>query len=352
MVSRNARLAQSSRSIKISKNSYEFLDSLAFIQSTLESIDADSILKYIEHVSFINTIKPMSKDLEACYVITISSLIVYDYNKPYAFDSELLNSILKTTISLSEALSVAYSKKESKMSVSPKIRNLSFTLLNSVRDLISSTKASYKPTIDLKIKLLSKILSLAATTPFTLLMVSLVNLIKSRVTSNVYPCFTNASSPFLPEYDRKQYTLVLDLDETLVHTKENKLLVRPGACEFIEIMSLHYELVLFTASTPVYADIIMAKIDPNNYVKLRLYRGHTTGTDCVPIKNLETLGRDLSKIIIVDNLKESFKLQENNGICISTWTGDDSDLELSKVATLLQKIPYMSITHVSEVLLH
>ncbi|OMJ71278.1 hypothetical protein SteCoe_30556 [Stentor coeruleus] len=351
MVSRNARLAQSSRSFKISKNSSEFLDSLALMQSTLESIDADSILKYIEHVSFINTIKAMSKDLEACYVITISSLIVYDYNKPYAFDSEHLNFILKSAISLSEALSVAYSKKESKMNISPKVRNLSFALLSSVRDLISSTKATYKPTIDLKIKLLSKILSLAATTPFTLLMVSLVNLIKSRVTSNVYPCFTNACSPFLPEYDRKQYTLVLDLDETLVHTKENKLLIRPGACEFIEQMSLHYELVLFTASTPVYADIIMAKIDPNNYVKLRLYRGHTTGSD-VPIKNLETLGRDLSKIIIVDNLKESFKLQENNGICISTWTGDDSDFELMKVAALLQKIPYMGITHVSEVLLH
>ena len=60
--------------------------------------------------------------------------------------------------------------------------------------------------------------------------------------------------------DRK-YTLVLDLDETLVHYfdvspspfytqlgAESHFLIRPGCFEFLEEMAKYYELVIFTAA--------------------------------------------------------------------------------------------------------
>ena len=50
----------------------------------------------------------------------------------------------------------------------------------------------------------------------------------------------------------RTYTLVLDLDETLVHYFEvgndGKFLVRPGVDTFLKEMSEIYELVIFTAA--------------------------------------------------------------------------------------------------------
>jgi CTD small phosphatase-like protein 2 len=57
--------------------------------------------------------------------------------------------------------------------------------------------------------------------------------------------------PYLPEISDKEYTLVLDLDETLVHYSiqgtTGQLLIRPYCTEFLEEMFKHYELVVFTA---------------------------------------------------------------------------------------------------------
>ena len=39
-------------------------------------------------------------------------------------------------------------------------------------------------------------------------------------------------------------------------------------------MSKYYEIVIFTAALPDYADWILEKIDPNNLVKYKLYRQH------------------------------------------------------------------------------
>ena len=55
-----------------------------------------------------------------------------------------------------------------------------------------------------------------------------------------------------------RYTLVLDLDETLIHNVEygndSFFLVRPGCVQFIELMAKHYEIVIFTAALQEYAD--------------------------------------------------------------------------------------------------
>ena len=63
--------------------------------------------------------------------------------------------------------------------------------------------------------------------------------------------YLNESPCILPA-GKKMYTLVLDLDETLVHyietEDEAKMLVRPGASEFLEEMAQYYEIVIFTAS--------------------------------------------------------------------------------------------------------
>ena len=90
--------------------------------------------------------------------------------------------------------------------------------------------------------------------------------------------------------------LVLDLDETLVHSSFKPIpkpeyiipveidgmvhhvyvRKRPGCDTFLRMMARHYEIVIFTASLSKYANPLLDKLDPYNYIRSRLYREHCT----------------------------------------------------------------------------
>ena len=46
------------------------------------------------------------------------------------------------------------------------------------------------------------------------------------------------------------------------------------------------------------------------------------------MKDLSKLGRDLKKIIIIDNIEENYSFQPNNGLNIIDFEGDENDNEL------------------------
>ena len=137
----------------------------------------------------------------------------------------------------------------------------------------------------------------------------------------------------------------MDLDETMVNFKfinsqkgTGKLFIRPYLEIFLEVIKDYYEIISFTSATRDYADIVLDIIEKNKikkYFDYRLYREHTTQYGKKYIKDLSKLGRDLSKIIIVDNLSQCFKLHGENGILISSFYGED---ENDKVLIELQKI--------------
>ena len=150
-------------------------------------------------------------------------------------------------------------------------------------------------------------------------------------------------APFLPTNDSgKEYTLVLDLDETLVHYYEvggkGKYNVRPHWAKFLKDMSEIYEVVVFTAAMQDYADWVLNEIDKKKHISHRLYRQHATPYGMFFVKDLSKLGRDISKVIIVDNVAENFQLQPDNGIFIKSWFDDPKDTALSELAPLLKEI--------------
>ena len=90
--------------------------------------------------------------------------------------------------------------------------------------------------------------------------------------------FVIESELLIPKND-DAYTLVIDLDETLVHFtddgKQKSILIRPYVDLFINEMANHYELVIFTAGLQQYADWVVDQLDPLRLIKYRLYRHHT-----------------------------------------------------------------------------
>lgn len=155
-------------------------------------------------------------------------------------------------------------------------------------------------------------------------------------------------SPYIPPQSEKmkgRKTLVLDLDETLIHSrlKENekpnnskKILIRPGLNEFLKKVSELYEVVIYTASLKKYADSIIDAIDPNKLISYRLYRDHCNLEEGVYTKNLGRLGRDLKNVIILDNLYTSYSRFPYNGITVETWTNDKHDTELRDIMPVLE----------------
>ena len=166
----------------------------------------------------------------------------------------------------------------------------------------------------------------------------------------------------LPKSSSNKKTLVLDLDETLVHSQfqpfdvepdillkielENELhdihvMVRPGVQEFLENMGKIYEIVIFTASVSKYADPLLDIIDKNKNCKYRLFREHCTPINTCYVKELKKLGRELKNVIIVDNSPMSYALNPENGIPIITWFDDKTDRELYNISSILEFLSFV-----------
>jgi CTD small phosphatase-like protein 2 len=156
---------------------------------------------------------------------------------------------------------------------------------------------------------------------------------------------------------------VFDLDETLIHCKEDfdpnnidhvikisfpdgetvtaGLNVRPYALETLKAVQEDFQIVIFTASHQNYADAVLDFIDPDRELTaLRLYRENCIETEeGVFIKDLRVLAnRDLKDIMLVDNAAYSFGYQIDNGVPIIPFYDDKNDKELMHLIVYLQQI--------------
>ncbi|GHP10697.1 hypothetical protein PPROV_000942800 [Pycnococcus provasolii] len=164
-----------------------------------------------------------------------------------------------------------------------------------------------------------------------------------------------AYMPPLAVEDKGKKTLVLDLDETLVHSSFKPIpnpdyvipveidgrvtdvyvLKRPWVDHFLACVAQRFEVVVFTASLSKYADPLLDLLDSTRCIRQRLFREACCPYEGNYVKDLRRLGRPLRDTIIVDNSPHSYIFQPDNAIAIGTYIDDPEDREL------LELIPYL-----------
>ena len=159
--------------------------------------------------------------------------------------------------------------------------------------------------------------------------------------------FEPATPPYMTFKPTKNYTLVLDVDETLFHFKLNDLQsdegflkIRPGVFKFLEEVKKFYEIIFFTEADRSYGELIaQAILENSNYFDYIFYRENTNIINNDFVKDLSKLGRSLDRIIIIDNMPQNFRLQKENGIYIkSFWGEDNNDVALFDLIPILKNI--------------
>lgn len=123
------------------------------------------------------------------------------------------------------------------------------------------------------------------------------------------------------------------------------IFLRPKVQEFIKEISNYFEIGIFTASIPEYADAVINYLDPDEkLIKFRLYRNDCVNLEnLIKIKDLRIFGENnLNRIVLLDNNIYSFSAQLSNGILINSFFCDKNDDELSNVRKYLIDYIYPS----------
>ncbi|KAF5389487.1 hypothetical protein D9757_004276 [Collybiopsis confluens] len=176
--------------------------------------------------------------------------------------------------------------------------------------------------------------------------------------------------PILPAHAGRK-CLVLDLDETLVHSSFRPIpspdyivpveieshwhhfhvLKRPGVDLFLKEMGEIYEIVVFTASLSKYADPVLDQLDISKVVTHRLFRESCFSHKGNYVKDLSQLGRPIADTIILDNSPASYIFHPTNAVPVSSWFNDPHDAELTDLIPFLVDLADMGrVPDVREIL--
>lgn len=168
----------------------------------------------------------------------------------------------------------------------------------------------------------------------------------------------NNRKPLPPLSCPAKKTIFLDLDETLVHSKTDPapehfdftvrpkidgqaitfyVLKRPGVDEFLREAAKDFELVVFTAGLKEYASLVLDRLDSKgDIISHRLYRDSCRELGGKFVKDLSAVGRELDRVVIVDDNPNTYIFQPENAVPMSPFVDNLADRELWKLTKFLQ----------------
>ncbi|XP_067947006.1 CTD nuclear envelope phosphatase 1-like isoform X2 [Watersipora subatra] len=165
-------------------------------------------------------------------------------------------------------------------------------------------------------------------------------------------------------------TLVLDLDETLIHSHHDGVMrqtVKPGTPPdfvlritidrhpvrffvhkrphvdyFLDVVSQWYDLVIFTASMEIYGAAVAEKLDAKRgLLNRRYYRQHCNLEFGSYTKDLRAINTDLTSVFILDNSPGAYRGYPDNAIPIKSWFSDSSDMALLNLLPMLDALRFV-----------
>ena len=160
-----------------------------------------------------------------------------------------------------------------------------------------------------------------------------------------------ATPPFVKPKVTKRYTIVLDLGGTLLNLKIDQngntlYLWRPGIISFLEGIKPYYEIIAFSKLSKEYSELIIQQIDKYRILfDYNLSREHCVLVNNKFVKDISRIGRDIRKMIMVDDTPENLEYHIDNGILIFPYNieSDNEDrvlYELKKLLLLFYNMGY------------
>lgn len=147
--------------------------------------------------------------------------------------------------------------------------------------------------------------------------------------------------PDLPPGINNVFTLVLDLNETLVYSDWKRergwrTFKRPGVDAFLEHLAQFYEIVVYSDNLQMYVDPVLERLDEKQCIAHRLSRAATRYENGKHYRDLSKLNRDPKKVIYISGHALENCLQPENCVQIKPWKSDDMN-----DTTLLDLIPFL-----------
>lgn len=186
---------------------------------------------------------------------------------------------------------------------------------------------------------------------------AIYNRLKERFSGQVKhytePAFAKLLPDPLPEPYQRRYTLVLDLDDLLIHSEWSRehgwrTAKRPGLDYFLSYLSQYYEIVVFTNQYAGTALPIVQKLDPyRSSLSATLFRESARYADGKIIKDLSYLNRPLERVIVIDTNKDAVSAQPENAILLEPWKGEVGPKSNAK--ELLNHLPFLEYLAAVEV---
>ena len=151
--------------------------------------------------------------------------------------------------------------------------------------------------------------------------------------------------PYIKTPTEKKYTLILDLNKTLAFYNKNNISLRSGLFSFLSMIKPYYELISFSCESNDISEAILKGIESEKkYFDYNFTREHSILYENTLVKDISLIGRDISKIIIVDDDENCFKLNKENGIKIAAFDGNNNLenvlFELKKILILIYRKNY------------
>jgi hypothetical protein len=154
--------------------------------------------------------------------------------------------------------------------------------------------------------------------------------------------------PYIKTPPQKKYTLILDLNKTLAFYSKDNVFLRNGLFSFLSMIKPYYELISFSCDLNNISNNIIKEIESQKkYFDYNFKREHSILYENTLVKDISLLGRDISKIIIIDDDENCFKLNKENGIKIGVYNGNNENdnvlFELKKILILIYKKNYEDV---------